>query len=151
MVILHAAVPWLRMYLEPGVDTEDIPRGWPSVTRGDELFAFGLCELPTRVSNIRGHITYVRDPPTCSPVKNTPDDKVNLVDSSVRVNVTMAAHYNHTKTPEVKIQPHDNPGGTPEGVQYSATVHDVSKTMVWTGYMRTQAVPTHLLGALTIV
>jgi hypothetical protein len=40
------------MNLEPGVDTEELPKGWPTVTRADETFAFGLCNLP-RIYRIR--------------------------------------------------------------------------------------------------
>jgi hypothetical protein len=97
--------------------------------------------------HVRGQITYVRDAPVCAPTKKSVEDVVNQVDDDRRVNALMAAHYNHTKTPEVQIQPRDNPGDTPAEVQYSATAHDMMEAMGLTGYVRTKTLPTHLRGA----
>jgi hypothetical protein len=83
----------------------------------------------------------------CSPAIFNPEVVVDAVVEAEVVNVAMAAHYDHVKTPEIKIQPHDNPEDTPRGVQNSATAHDVTQTMVWTCYTRTRAVPAHLRGA----
>jgi hypothetical protein len=59
----------------------------------------------------------------------------------------MAANYDHVKTPQIQIQPGDTPNDTRIEVQYSAAAHDVMKTMVWTGYVRTNSIPIHLRGA----
>jgi hypothetical protein len=83
----------------------------------------------------------------CSPATFGPEFVVDAVAEAEVVNVAMAARYDHTESPEIKIQLRDNPEDTPSGVQNSATARDVIKTMVWTGYVTTHAVPTHLLGA----
>jgi hypothetical protein len=60
----------------------------------------------------------------------------------------MAANYDHVKTPQTQTRPGDTPNDTPIEVQYSATAHDVMKTMVWTGYVRAKTIPIHFRGAL---
>jgi hypothetical protein len=59
----------------------------------------------------------------------------------------MAANYDHVETPQIQIQPGDAPNDTPIEVQYSAAAHDMTKTMMWTGYVRTNSIPIHLHGA----
>ena len=134
------------MNLEPGADSGELPKGWPTVTRTDETFTFGLRNPPRMFLHVRGQITYVRDAPVCTPTKKSVGDVVDQVDDDRRVNALMAAHYDRTKTPEVQIQPRDNPGDAPAEVQYSAFARDVMKTMVWTGCVRAKIVPTRLRG-----
>jgi hypothetical protein len=83
----------------------------------------------------------------CTPAKNSIEDVVNQVGDDGRVDPLMTAHYNRTKTPEVQMQPQDNPGDALAEVQYSATARDVMKTMVWSGYVCAETVPAHLRGA----
>jgi hypothetical protein len=42
---------------------------------------------------------------------------VDQVDTDKRIDAMMAANYDHTKTPEIQIQPSDNPNDTPVDVQ----------------------------------
>jgi hypothetical protein len=116
---------------------------WTSIIRGECKYAFGMRAFPTRESK---HLTYMQSVPMCSPATSDPECVIDAVDIEV-VQVAIAAHYGHTENPEIKIQPRDDPDDAPSGVQYSATVRDVTKTMVWTRCAQTCAVPTHLRGA----
>jgi hypothetical protein len=102
-----------------------------------------VCEFPARESK---HLTYIHTSPMCSPATFDPEFVVDAVVETEVVNVATAAHYDHKKTPEINIQPRDNPEDTPSGFRNSATLLDVTKRMVWIGYMNTRAVPTHLRG-----
>jgi hypothetical protein len=63
----------------------------------------------------------------CSPANFDPEHVIGAVDLAEVVQVTITAHYDHTDNPEIKIQLHENPDDIPSGVQYSATVHDITK------------------------
>jgi hypothetical protein len=125
--------------LEPGVDAADLPDRWPTVALGDRKYTFGMCDWPARESNA---LACIHAPRICSPNTAAPEVVVDDTIDTTKVNVAMAARCDHHETPEIKIVPNDNPNGTPSRVRFSATVHDVTKTMVWTGYVRAQAVPT---------
>jgi hypothetical protein len=59
----------------------------------------------------------VRDAPVRTPARNPTKDVVDQVDTDKRIDAMMAANYDHTKTPEIQIQPSDNPNDTPVDVQ----------------------------------
>jgi hypothetical protein len=59
----------------------------------------------------------------------------------------MAAPFDNTDPPYIRIEMPENPGDTPVGVQNSATAQDFARTMVWAGYTHTCAMPTHLRSA----
>jgi hypothetical protein len=129
--------------LEPGVDAEELPDKWPTIVQGERKYTFGMCEFPTHESK---HLTHIQASPMCSPATFGPEFVVDAVAEAEVVNVAMAAHYDHTDAPEIKIQLRDNPDDAPSEVQNSATARDVPKTMVWAGCVTTRAVPTHLRG-----
>jgi hypothetical protein len=131
----------LIMALEVDVATEELPSRWPTIVIGHRMFAFGICNLPP-LSNPCRNNTYVRASPMCSPYLPAPENAVvNTVDAA------MAAQFDNTDTPDIRIQMPENPGDACVGVQNSATAQDFARTVVWTGYMRVCAIPTHLRSA----
>jgi hypothetical protein len=137
---------WI-MNLEPGVGTGDLPK-WPTVVREHETFTFGSCRLPMGdYKGEREQHTYVRNAPVCTLSKGWSNELPDQVDAVERGYALMVANYDHVEKPLIQIQPGDTPNDTPIEVQYSATAHDVMKTMVWTGYVRARTLPIHLRGA----
>jgi hypothetical protein len=96
------------------------------------------CDLPP-LAYTKKRLCYVNQPPVCSPNLQVPE--IPVVNP---VNAMLAAQFDNTHTPDIQIPIPENP---PTGVQNAASAHDLTKTMVWTGYMHTCAVPNQLRSA----
>jgi hypothetical protein len=105
-------------------------------------FTFGLCNLPPLADESKNNC-YVRQSPVCSP--NLPAPEIPVVNA---VNALLATYSDNTHIPDIQIPMPENPGDTPMGVQNSASAQDLTKTMVWAGYMHTCAIPNQLRSAL---
>jgi hypothetical protein len=135
------------MNLEPGVGAGDLPT-WPVVIQEREKYTFGSCRLPLgEYKGEQGQNAYVRNAPLCTPSKGWLKEQPNTVDAVEHDSALMVANCHHVETLRIHIQPDGVPSDTPVEVQYSATAHDTTMTMVWTGYARATSVPIHVRGA----
>jgi hypothetical protein len=143
---------WVKN-LALGVGAGNLPM-WPVVIQEHETYTFGSCRLPLGEYKSEKKLnTYVRNAPVCAPSKGWLNEQPDPIDADERGYALVAVNYDHANSPRgaavrIQMQPDDNPSDTPDGAQYSATAHDVTKTMVWTGYVRAPSIPIHLRGAL---
>jgi hypothetical protein len=76
-----------------------------------------------------------------SPDDTRPVLAIDHIVHAMPANAAMAVRNNHHDATDNKNV------DAPSGAQHTTAAHDMTKKMVWAGYMRTQVVPTHLCGA----
>jgi hypothetical protein len=101
----------LVMSLEGDVGAGEPPERWPTMIMSNQKFTFGLCNLPS-LAKVCENNCYVQASPVCSPYLPAPG--IPVVNA---VNAVVAAHFDNTRAPDIRIHMPENPGDAPMGAK----------------------------------